>query len=89
MPAPRGQHWMPAKNSAVAGYTVRQAAPQQIGAFMAAPGVGKFGIVPAPRPPMMDPSGVVFAHPPPTKPPDPPGVWIYTGIVQICLELSE
>jgi len=77
MPAP-GQHWMPSNSAAVAGYTARQAGPQQIGTYMAgppvAPGVGKFGIIPAPRPPMMDPSGIMFPQPPPAKPPDPPGL---------------
>ena len=70
---------MPANSAAVAGYAARQAGPQQIGAYMSgpptAPAVSKFGIVPAaPRPPVMDPSGIVFLHPPPTKPPDPPGL---------------
>jgi len=77
MPPPAGQHWMPSNSAAVAGFPARQAGPQQIGAYMArppaAPGVNKFGIIPAPRPPMMDPSGNVFPQPP-TKPPDPPGL---------------
>lgn len=87
MPPPPGQHWMPSNSAAVTGYAPRQAGPQQIGAYMpgppaAAQGVTKFGIVPAQRPPMMDPSGTVFPHPPPTKPPDPPGLKRCTGIVQ-------
>jgi len=82
-PPPPGQHWMPSNSAAAAaaaaaGYPPRQPGPQQIGAYMAAPpvapGVGKFSVVPAPRQPVMDPSGVVFTHPPPTKPPDPPGL---------------
>jgi len=77
MPLPPGQHWLPSNSGAVGGYPPRQAGPQQIGAYMpglpAAPGVSKFGIVPAPRPPVMDPNGIMFSHPPPTKPPDPPG----------------
>jgi len=78
MPLPPGQHWLPSNSAAVAGYPApRQPSPQQIGAYMAgppaAPALNKFGIVPAQRPPMMDPNGIMFPQPPPTKPPDPPG----------------
>jgi len=79
MPLPAGQHWMPSSSAAVAGYPPRQAGPQQISAYMvgppgAPPAVNKFGLVAGPRPPMIDPGGIVFPHPPPVKPPDPPGV---------------
>ena len=79
MPLPPGQHWLPSNSAAVAGYPPRPAGPQQIAAYMpappsAAPAGNKFGIVQAPRPPLMDPNGIMFPHPPPTKPPDPPGL---------------
>jgi len=74
---PPGQHWIPSNSAAIAGYTSRLGGPQQIGAYMTGPpvtpGVSKFGVVAAPRPPMMDSTGIVHSHPPPTKPPDPPG----------------
>jgi len=77
MPLPAGPHWMPSNSAAVAGYPARQAGPQQIGTYMAgprgAPAVNKFSLAAGSRPPMMDPGGVVVPHPPPVKPPDPPG----------------
>jgi len=79
MSLPSGQHWLPSNSAPVAGYPARPAGPQQV--YMprppsaAPPGVNKFGIIQAPRPPLMDPNGMMFPHPPPTKPPDPPGLW--------------